>query len=169
VLEPLAGSPFGTTSVRAGAMVFSPGGARLYASGQALYAFSVDETSGALDEIEGSPFSTDIGSDAFAANVAIDRRGEYLYTTAFTATRHVSGYAIDEESGALAPVPGSPLQTPAPYSVAVDLSGRFAYVGNDNGELSVFAIDRRDGSLDELDDSPFPIGGLQPQFAFARR
>jgi 6-phosphogluconolactonase (cycloisomerase 2 family) len=168
-LQALDGSPFGATSVRAGAMVFSPGGARLYASGQALYAFSVDATSGALAEIEGSPFSTDIASDAFAANIAIEPRGEYLYTTAFLTTRHVSGYAIDPESGALAPVPRLPLQTSAPYSLAVDPSGRFVYVGNDFGDLSVFSIDRRDGSLDELDDSPFPIGGLQPQFAFARR
>src|SRR5262249_45959586 len=123
-LDALEGSPFGAADVRAGAMVFSPDRSHLYASGRALYGFDGDATSGALEPIEGSPFSTDIASDPFAANVAIDPAGKYLYTTAFTATRHLSGYAIDPESGALEPVPGLPLQTPAPYSVAVDPSGR---------------------------------------------
>jgi 6-phosphogluconolactonase (cycloisomerase 2 family) len=62
-----------------------------------------------------------------------------------------------------------PLQAPAPYSVAIEPRGRFVYVGNDTGELSIFALDRADGSLDELDESPLELGGLQPQFAFARR
>lgn len=168
-LEALDGSPFGATDVRAGALAFSPDGARLYAAGQALYGFDVGATSGALEALEGSPFSTDIGSDAFAVNLAVEPRGEYLYTTAFTTTRHVSGYAIEPNSGALAPVPGSPLQAPSPYSVAVDLLGHFVYVGNDTGELSIFSLDRADGSLKELRESPLPIGGPQPQFSFVRR
>jgi hypothetical protein len=34
--------------------------------------------------------------------------------------------------------------------------------------LAVFAINREDGSFKELDESPFPLNGLQPQFAFVR-
>ncbi|HEX6766237.1 MAG TPA: beta-propeller fold lactonase family protein, partial [Polyangiaceae bacterium] len=168
-LSELESSPFGETLVRSGALVFAPNGAFLYASGQGLSAFAIDGASGALDAVDGSPFTTDLGSDFFAANIAIDPRGEFLYTTAFTTTRHVSGFSIDAVSGALERVPGSPLTTSAPYSVAVDPAGRFVYVGNDFGDVSVFAINRRNGSLDELDDSPFTPGGPQPGFAFATR
>ena len=44
--------------------------------------------------------------------------------------------------------------------------GRFVYVANDDGQTSVFSISRRTGALKELVGSPFPFGGLQPQFAF---
>jgi DNA-binding beta-propeller fold protein YncE len=43
----------------------------------------------------------------------------------------VSGYAIDSNTGALAPVPGSPFPAGLrPVSATVDPSGRFAYVPN---------------------------------------
>src|SRR5262249_48642698 len=45
----------------------------------------------------------------------------------------VSGYTISATSGALTPVPGSPFAAKSrPVSVAVDPTGRFAYVTNSN-------------------------------------
>ena len=164
-LTELEGSPFGGTLVRSGALVSTPDGAFLFSSGQALNAFAIDPRSGSLRLVDGSPFSNDVSSDFFAGNLAVDPRGEFLYVTSFSTTQHVSGFAI-LPNGALEAVPDSPRSTPWPYSVAVEPSGRFLYVGSDNGDTAVFTIDRTNGSLHELETSPFPFGGFQPEFAF---
>jgi 6-phosphogluconolactonase (cycloisomerase 2 family) len=166
-LSKIEGSPFGKTLVRSGALVFRPDGAFLFSSGNGLNAFAI-KPDGALETVEGSPFSLDLASDYFANDIAVDPRGQYLYTSEFLQTQHISGYKIDKLSGKLEPIPGSPRTSSGPYSLAVEPSGRFIYVGSDFGMLAVFAIDRQDGSFKELDESPFPLSGLQPQFAFVR-
>jgi len=165
-LTELEGSPFAKNLVRTGALAFDPTGSFLFSSGAGLNAFSIEPTSGALTPVEGSPFSLDVASDFFATNLAVDPQGDFLYVTSFLGTNHVTGFKIDHATGALAKVPGSPVTAPSPYSVAVDPAGHFVYVGNDDGETSVFSLHRSDGTLDEIDHSPFPIGGPQPEFAF---
>lgn len=158
-------SPFATTLVRSGAMVLRPDGAFLYSTGDGLNAFSVDAGSGALEPVDGSPFTLDVGTDFFASNVATNATGTFLYATSAFLTEHLRGYAIDPESGALGEVPGSPVTVSGfPYSVAVSPSGR-VYTGNDAGTLSVFEVES-DGRLDELEASPFDARGLQPELAF---
>ena len=78
------------------------------------------------------------------------------------------GFSIDDASGKLGQVPGGALPLSVPYSLAIEPSGRFLYVGRDDGKLSVLAVSRRDGSLREIDGSPIEHGGLQPELAFAR-
>jgi 6-phosphogluconolactonase (cycloisomerase 2 family) len=126
-----------------------------------------DEEGGNLDKVGGSPFTLDIGSDAYAQCIAMDPLGKFLYTTSFLPGQRVRGFSIGPTSGALNEVPGSPLSITVPYSVAVEPSGGFLLVGRDSGDLSVLAINRSSGALRELDESPFPRGGLQPEFAFA--
>lgn len=165
-LTELAESPFQAGNVVAGAVVFTPDGKFMFTSGGGVNAFKVDTESGKLELVAGSPFSLDVQSDAWAPNLAIDPEGKLLYASNFALTRHVSGFAIDPESGALSPVPGSPASTPSPYSLALGPGGRFLYVGDDTGQISVFRVARPSGRLVELDDSPFPFGGLEADFAF---
>ena len=72
----------------------------------------------------------------------------------------LSGYTVDAASGGLTPIPGSPFpEGSKPVSVAVDPTGRFAYVAN-NGADDVFGyvIDATTGALATITGSPFATG-----------
>jgi 6-phosphogluconolactonase (cycloisomerase 2 family) len=168
-LSELPESPFGEGGVVAGAIAFRPDGQFLFSSGGALNAYAIDPDSGNLSLVEGSPFTTDVGSDPWAINLAVTPQGDFVYVSHFLPTQHVSGFAIDPESGALQAVPGSPITTGAPYSIAIDPTGRFLLVGDDSGHVPAYSLSRDDGSLSALEGSPFPFGGLEPEFAFATR
>lgn len=163
-LAELNDSPFAAGEVFGGALAFTPDGAFLYSSGFGLNGFRVGDD-GTLDFLTEEPFSKDVGTDFYATNLAIDPLGKYLYATEFLLTRHVSGFAIDPDTGLLGSV-GAPLTAGSPYSVAVDPSGRFVYAPNDDGTISGYRVKRADGTLKELAGSPFQFGGLQPQMAF---
>ena len=165
-LTELGASPFGVDKVFGGALVFKPGGGFLYASRNGLNAFSVNAESGVLELVAGSPFTQDLSSDSTASNITVDPQGKYLYVSEFLVTRHVTGFAIAAD-GKLTQVPGPVIVAPSPYSVAVEPSGRFLVAGNDTGSFSVYSLNRGNGSLKEVEGSPFPLDGLQPEMAFA--
>jgi len=167
LLAPIDPVPFGGNAVFGGAIAFRPDGKFLYTAGNGLNAFAIDGTTGKLERVEGSPFNASVSSDPTATNLAIEPRGKFLYATQFVGGSRVFGFSIDGASGKLSPVPGGALSLSVPYCVAVEPSGRFLYVGRDDGKLSVLAVKRNDGSLTEIDGSPIERGGLQPELAFA--
>ena len=79
---------------------------------------------------------------------------------------NVSGYTINATSGALTPVPGSPFAVVLDLtSVAVDPTGKFAYVGNCGdfcgaGSAGVwgYTINATSGALTPIPGSPFAAG-----------
>ena len=81
-------------------------------------------------------------------------------------SNNVSAYAIDASNGALTQVQGSPFAAGyGPYGVAIDPSGKFAYVANNGtisghytGNVSAFAINPRSGALTPVSGSPFAAG-----------
>jgi len=173
-LKELEGSPFGTTDlpdedVVGGAIIFKPSGDFLYTSGMqgngALNGFSIDAGSGKLELVAGSPFTRELDSDFNATDIAMDPKGQYLFVTSFR-TSHLSGFKILAD-GSLTAVPGPPQQTFSPYAVGVDPSGRFVYVASDSGENGVYALARTDGRLEQIMNSPFMFGALQPEVSFA--
>ena len=78
----------------------------------------------------------------------------------------VSGYILDQTTGALTAVPGSPVSTSYPgYSVASHPSGRFVYVGNYYG-LTGFSSNATTGQLTLIPGgNPF-FGSAISSFAF---
>jgi 6-phosphogluconolactonase len=57
---------------------------------------------------------------------------------------------------------GSPFASSQPSSIAVDPTGKFAYVANSvTNTVSAFAIAPTSGALTPISGSPFPAG-LQP-------
>ncbi len=72
----------------------------------------------------------------------------------------VSAFAVDADTGALTAVAGSPFSTGrVPKGIAVDPSGKFAYVANQRDfTISAFAIDAATGALSTVAGSPFDIG-----------
>lgn len=168
-LNELPNSPFSEGDVLGGAIVFRPDGKFLFSSGGGLNAFAVDTETGTLTLVEGSPFTDDVGSDPWARNIAVDPQGKFVYVSQFLLSQHLSGFAIDPTTGALEEVPGSPVTTSAPYSIAIEPTGRFLYVGDDSGRVPAFALNRASGAMTVIEGSPFEFGGLEPEFAFVTR
>lgn len=83
---------------------------------------------------------------------------EYAYVTNGT-SNSVSAYTICATTGALTPVAGSPFAAGAgPNTVAVDPTGKFAYVSNCCSEnISAYKI-RSSGALTPVAGSPFAAG-----------
>src|SRR5712692_2249230 len=77
-----------------------------------------------------------------------------------TGSGNVSAYTIDSATGALTMVPGSPFAAGSlPFSVAVDPSGKFAYVANAiSNNVSAYSIDSTTGVLSPVPGSPFSAG-----------
>jgi 6-phosphogluconolactonase (cycloisomerase 2 family) len=124
-----------------------------------LSAYAIDPASGALTPISGSPFTTGLSPQS----VAIDSTGLFLYVVnscsdAQCTAGSVSSYTISSTTGVLIPVASGGVGK-APQSMAIDPSGRFAYVANKgDGTVSAFVIDRTTGRLNPVTGSPFPTG-----------
>ncbi|MBK7469663.1 MAG: beta-propeller fold lactonase family protein [Betaproteobacteria bacterium] len=146
-LTAIPGSP-----VRAGggtrAPVIDPSGTFLYAvnfDDNTLVGFAIDPATGALSALPGSPYPT--GPSPLAA--AMDPTGHFVYvvnSNINTVAGSISGFAIDQDTGALTSLPGSPYATPArALAIAAEPYGKYLYVaGNVN---QAYAIDPQTGAL----------------------
>jgi 6-phosphogluconolactonase (cycloisomerase 2 family) len=159
--------------------VITPGGGYLYQGyaynpnsvGQSptllqFAGFSIDSATGALSAIQGSPVSLTIPSGfSSITQMAVNPTGTLLYAGYRFATKlgedgAVAAFSIDPSSGALTAIPGSPFSVRgAPYSVAIDASGRFLIVSGSEATvahcLDVLSIDPGTGALASLPGSPF--------------
>ena len=128
----------------------------------AVSAFSIS-SNGALTPVPGSPFPAGLVPES----LAVDPTGKFAYVAnlkslSFSFFGAVSAFGIGS-NGALTPVPGSPF--PAgfnPHSVAVDHTGKFAYVANEfSNNVSAFSIGSN-GALTPVPGSPFAAIGEDP-------
>ena len=124
-----------------------------------ISAYSIDNQTGSLLPVPGSPFADPGGP----WSIAVDPKARFAYV-ANRGDDTISAYAISG-TGALTPVPGSPfLQDPAvtgelPVSVAVDPAGKFVFVANYNYRtVRAYHIDQNTGALTQAPGSPFPAG-----------
>jgi 6-phosphogluconolactonase (cycloisomerase 2 family) len=128
-----------------------------------IVAFSVDPTTGGLTSVPGSPFpvpgapfSPGQGPQALTADPA----GKFLYIANnpinISSADDLPAFAVDPSSGALSAVPGSPFTTgslEAPVTLAVDSSGKFLYVADQDGSqvggnnISGFSVNSATGAL----------------------
>jgi DNA-binding beta-propeller fold protein YncE len=141
-------------------------------------AYAIDAKSGALTQVQGSPFSA--GPEPWG--IAVDPTGKFAYVTNVNdggtpgATGSVSAYRINATSGALTQVKGSPFSSGGvePWEMAIGPAGKFAYVTNFYSEnVSAYAVDAKSGGLTRLQGSPFGTGtdpaevALDPTARFA--
>jgi 6-phosphogluconolactonase (cycloisomerase 2 family) len=125
-----------------------------------IWAFTVNETTGALTAVSGSPFPA--GTVPYF--VAVDPSGRFVYVTNYT-SGDISQYTITQSgpaAGALtaiaASVPVGGASPAEPRAIAVDPTGRFAYTANyGNSTVSAFAINQTTGALTAI-GSPVPSG-----------
>jgi 6-phosphogluconolactonase (cycloisomerase 2 family) len=165
-IDPVTGqlTPTGTRAMRAGpgALAFVSGTAAVAptptfayvanAGGNNVSAFSITPSSGLLTELVGvgSPFSVAPGGTGPGA-LSADPLGRFLYVANET-TNNVSGFSINQTSGALVEHAGSPFSPLAPgtnpQSVAADPLGRYLYVVNQiSDNVSAFSIAPGSGIL----------------------
>ena len=174
-LTPLASSPFPAGGADEG-LVIHPSGKFLYAIDgldtppNSVTAFKINEKTGNLTQITGSPFTVSDGIK-FAA---ITPSGEFLYITEPGAepTQMVVGFKVNEKTGALTPIAGSPFPTgPNPTGITTD--GKYVYVADNGsaeasetpGDVSGFVINKSTGALTPVAGSPFTAGANPKQVA----
>lgn len=159
-LTEIAGSPY-TLEIAPGGIAMTPDGQRLYiANGESatISGFARNADSGALTPLTNSPFPAGNGEPT---GVAITPDGRHLYTAVSSmvteADNRVAGFSIDQSSGALAAVPGSPYAAGlGPQYLAITGDGAHMYVTNNGSQdMTGYSIDASNGALSPLADSPF--------------
>jgi 6-phosphogluconolactonase (cycloisomerase 2 family) len=152
------------------AVAVDPSGRFVYAvciNTNGVYGYKINQKTGVLTKIAGSPFTTDVGSPDY---VTVDPTGRFVLVAegCCANTAGISVYTINTTTGGLAAVAGSPFLPPSgtsePSWVTVDPTGRFAYVANGGsfgtGGITAYSISATTGKL-TLIGSPLP-GGTAP-------
>lgn len=164
-LTPISGSPFAAASSsstqfpRAGnLMAIDQTNQFLYVSTSAgVFGYTIDQTSGQLTPIAGSPFGATQVPDGWA--IVITPTNSYLYELQVQDSTKIFGYSIDQATGALTPLSASPFNAGGCGSVVP--SGTIGIPGNDNmtiasagkfmyDDCGIYSIDERTGTISQV-------------------
>jgi 6-phosphogluconolactonase len=114
---------------------------------------------GSLVPMTNGPFPTGI----FPVGLTIDPRGKFLYVANFS-SNSLNAYVIDQATGTPVGSIGSTTTTvdTAPMCVTVEPAlGIYTFTANNlAGTVSGLQLDPHNGGLKEVQNSPFPAGGL---------
>ena len=170
-LTPVPGAPF-PVDRSVSAVAVHPNGKLIFAArdeqhpGDGVAVFQL-QSNGSLLAAPGSPYVTQIGPQA----LVVDPSGKYLYVAEQSGDQesYIDALEIDESSGALTPLPGSPFQIPIPSNCAagaanpfdiIDLAGNYLYTADTfMDSISGFAIVGTTGTLTDVAGSPWPDNG----------
>jgi len=144
--------------------VFHPKGQFVYVPNEQqaqIFGF-IENLDCGLTPIPGSPFAVPGGP--FTDSVAIEPTGRWLYVTIDNIPGGVSGFSINQDTGALTPIIGSPFAAGGdPDALALHPSGRFLYAANYNDNtISGYKINPLTGDLTPIAGSPFAMRGSGP-------
>ena len=141
-------------------MKLYPGGKFLYISdfnSGSVYAYSINQSTGALTAVSGSPFS----SPAHFGNggpIAIDPAGKFLFSS--NSVGAIVSFTINAQTGVLMPGVAQVItDSNQPIFLLVDPTGKFLVASNhadtSGGGFSVFSIDSTTAVLTPVSGSPF--------------
>lgn len=128
-------------------------------AGGKIYAYTIDQTSGALTPVSGSPYA----DGTAPAAVSLAPNGKFAFSASDSGTE-VHAFTIDQTSGALAEVSGSPFSTGFTVGssfpdIAVDSQSAHLYLASaGDAKVAGFAIDATTGALTALAGSPYAAG-----------
>jgi len=121
-------------------------------------AYSVNQATGALSAIAGSPFAAGI----HPRSIAVAPSGKFAYAANLT-DGTISAYTVNQTTGELISV-GAAITTGVgskPAMLTVDPTGRFVYTANNGTDkVSAFTINTSTGVLTAVAGSPFAAGSL---------
>ncbi len=120
--------------------------------------FVVDPNTGALSEATGSPLSSAVNADV--VGLAIHPSGKFVYASTGVSANGVLGWGLDQTTGALNNLSGSPaLPGATTFGGAFHPSGNFLYVSAGSaGGIYGLRVDPNTGALTSLANSPFLQG-----------
>jgi 6-phosphogluconolactonase len=164
MLTLVPGSPFQSFNVVfANSLTVDSTGTFLYVgqtfSSNPIAVFSINQSTGALTEIAGSPFPLGV------AVVQADPSGNFLLGvadgTGTSGDQHIYVFSIDPTTGTPTLVPSSPFATVnTPFALTIHPSGAFVYPSVADGggtvtSLEGYQLDATSGALTALPESPF--------------
>jgi 6-phosphogluconolactonase len=117
-------------------------------------AWAIDQDTGALTPVTGSPFT--LGTFALPAGLAAANNvGQFLYVADVA---KIDAFAVGN-TGTLSPVPGSPFPSGINLYLTLDPSDRFLFAANDGPPASIFgfSIDPSTGALTPVPGTSFPV------------
>jgi len=179
-LAPVPGSPFpqdpaGSSEIPVSVAV-DPAGRFVFVANynyRTVRAYQIDQNTGALTRSPGSPFPAGINPQS----VTVDLSGKFVYVANgyHNGNGTVAAYAIDQSTGSLTPVPGSPFAVPidttksrfpAPGSMPVSVTvhatatGQALYVADSfQDSIWEYVIGGTTGALVLSPASPFSVPG----------
>jgi 6-phosphogluconolactonase (cycloisomerase 2 family) len=130
-------------------------------TGSQIKVFSINQTTGGLMPVAGSPFS--IGGPG-SGSLAMDPSGKYLYAPYQAG---VAAFSFNGSTGTLTPLVGSPFSDgSSPFAGTVDRSGKFFYTTGSTAQtgLSVYALNSASGALTPVAGSPFLTPSGNPPY-----
>lgn len=167
-LTPIAGSPFfiSIATLRSEPTgkfllgVTGDGANNGFGPDNNVYVFSIDQSSGALSAVSGSPFATTF----IPANLAVHPNGTLVYTFNFDATVNstspVEGFQLDTSSGQLTALAGSPFTGMMATAGFFDQSGAFLFL-HPSDTIEVASVDATTGALTAIGSPVTGVGGTQ--------
>ncbi|HZT01058.1 MAG TPA: beta-propeller fold lactonase family protein [Steroidobacteraceae bacterium] len=128
-------------------------------AGGKIYAYAIDQTSGALTPVSGSPYA----DGTAPAAVSLAPNGKFAFSASDNGTK-INAFTIDQTTGALTAVAGSPFSTgftigSAFPDIAVDSQSAHLYLASaGDAKVAGFSIDATTGALTALAGSPYAAG-----------
>ncbi len=132
-------------------------------SGTEVHAFTINQTTGALTEVSGSPYSTGFVVGSAYPDIGVAPNSANLYL-ASAGDGEMAGFSINQTTGQLTALPGSPYAAGADAGgiPAFSPNGTDVYVVDQNqtaaGGVYGFSIDATTGALTPISGSPFAAG-----------
>jgi 6-phosphogluconolactonase len=164
-LTPLSGFPVsvGTVGDTAFSVSVDPQSrfvAALDRNGGEVYMYTLNDSTGALTPVAGSPFDTNL---SLPEVVVFSGTGGFVYVSSQDDVA-VMGFKVDS-TGALTPIAGLPVGTVSsePFQIVADPLGRFLYaLMDETNDVVAYSINATTGELTLVPGSPFVPAG-QPQ------
>ena len=161
-LSVISGAPYLANLSFYSAAVDTQGKLLFAQSNAGIYVFSIQPGTGALTQVAGSPFATAGPSSSCAGclnaanRMAVDQTDSFVYVST---AGGIYAFAINQSTGQLTPVAGSPFGSSVtnPWAVVVAPSNQFLYETHavNDPNLYGYSINQTTGALTPLSGSPF--------------
>jgi 6-phosphogluconolactonase (cycloisomerase 2 family) len=136
----------------------------LYALSTAgVYGFAIQSGTGVLTPVSGSPFPAAGSRSASypqpATLMVVDQTNQFLYVST---SGGLSGYTINQNTGQLTPIAGSPFGTDVikPWTIVITPTNSYLYElqSQDDKNIYAYSINQTSGVLTLISGSPFNTG-----------